>query len=157
MLGHFKIPPKEASKMIFDVERGSRLFLRWSKRPFQQPRTISVKLVALDGKEVEGDMRIPSSDRWDLNWYSIWLPFESSDVSILHVSVQVEELNSLNPFSTYKIIRNYEAKLPLGLIDRTHSKKILMALESQTPWSQRSSSGPQLVLRSVEDTGVQAR
>ncbi len=157
MLQNFGLPNQASPKIIFSVEHGSRIFLRWSKRPSQKLKALSVKLVSIDGVEAQQDLRIPEGEQWALKWYSVWLPYQSKDVSILYVEAEVEKLDSLNPFASSKKTVFYNAKLPIGAVDRKNSKKILMTLQNKTPWSQSSSAEPDLVLTSIEDNKVGVR
>ena len=157
LMSEFTLPMRVREKKVFKVQDGSRIFLRWSRRPSQRVSSIVVNLVSVRGESVSQELRIPRSEQWALKWYSVWLPYESEDVSILSVTARVDETNNLNPFSKHRRSTVYNSKLPIGRLSSKHPKKILMALENKTPMSQRSTSRPKLILRSVPMTEAKVR
>lgn len=143
--------PQERSK-------GLRLYFRWAPPNREQLRNLSLTFESEDQVSHES-IAIREELNWGLKWYSALLPQPKADIGVLRIKADVESKHFRTPFQSIREVTVFEGTLPLVLSSLSGPLRIIVELDSDSPFAERKQSGRALKLSLLpkEVVGKEAR
>jgi len=125
--------------------KGLRLYFRWAPPNREQLRNLSLTFES-EGKLARESIPIREEHSWGLLWYSALLPQPKADIGVLRIKADVESRHFRTPFQSLREVSVYEGTLPLVLNAVNGPLRIIVALDSESPFAARNQSGRSLRL-----------
>jgi hypothetical protein len=135
-------------KPLLGTERGKgmRLYLRWAPSNHEELRNLAVSFES-DGKESRESVPIREEHDWGLLWYSALLEKPTGDIGVLRVKADVESRVYRTPFQSIRQVSVFEGSVPVVLSSMDGTLRVLVELDSDSPFSERQKAERALKLR----------
>lgn len=126
--------------------KGMRLYLRWAPSNKEQLRNLAVTFES-DGNVSKESVPIREEHDWGLVWYSALLAKPSGDIGVLRIKADVESRVFRTPFQSIRQVSVFEGSVPVVLSSTDGIMRVLVELDSDSPFSERQKAERALKLR----------
>jgi hypothetical protein len=131
---------------IAERSKGMRIYLRWAPSNSEQLRNLAVSFES-EEKESRESVPIREEHDWGLLWYSALLAKPTGAIGVLRVKADVESRVFRTPFQSIRQVAVFEGSVPVVLSSVDGTLRVLVELDSDSPFSERKKAERALKLR----------
>lgn len=142
MLARFS---QETPVIIEDKSKGLRIYWRWAPPHRERLRKLTLSFES-DGRLSGESISVRDESDWGLLWYSALLSRPTGEVGVLRVKADVESRRFRTPFESVRELRVFEGSLPIVLPPVATPLRMVIELDSDSPFAERRQSSRALRL-----------
>jgi hypothetical protein len=131
---------------ISERSKGMRIYLRWAPPNSEQLRNLAVSFES-EGSQSSQSVPIREERDWGLVWYSALLAKPWGDIGVLRVKADVESRVFRTPFQSIRQVAVFEGSVPVVLSGTDGTLRVLVELDSDSPFSESQKAERALKLR----------